>query len=46
MNELKANNYTQKKKLICDLFDTKKYLFQYGMLKFFVEHRVIPDKVS
>ena len=45
MNENKPNTYTQISKLICDWTDKKKYLIHYGMLKIYVRHGMIVDKV-
>ena len=45
MKENKLDTYTQTKKLICDWSDKKNYLIQYRMLKFFVRHGLIVDKV-
>ena len=43
---MKKNNYTPNKKLICDWTDEKKYLIHYRMLKFYVTHRMIVNKVQ
>ena len=45
MNENKANTYTQSKKLICDWTDKKNYLIHYRMLKVYLRHGMIVDKV-
>ena len=45
MKEIKPGTYNQTKKLICDWSDKKKYLVHYGMLKFYVRHGMIVDKV-
>ena len=45
MKEIKPNTYTQTKKIICDWSDKKNHLIQYRMLKFFVRHGMIVDKV-
>ena len=45
MKEIKPDTYTQTKKLICDWSDKKNYLFHYRMLKFYVRHGMIVDKV-
>ena len=45
MKEIKPDTYTQIKKLICDWSDKKNYLVLYRMLKFFVSHGMIVDKV-
>ena len=45
MKEIKPDTYTQTKKLICAWSDKKNYLIQYRMLKFYVRHGMIVDKV-
>ena len=45
MKEIKPNTYTQNKKLMCDWSDKKNCLIHYRMLKFYVRHGVIIDKV-
>ena len=45
MNSIKPENYTKSKKLICDWTDKKKYLIHYRMLKFYVRHGMIVEKV-
>ena len=45
MNTIKPENYTKSKKLICDWTDKKKYLIQYRMLKFYVRHGMIVEKI-
>ena len=45
MKEIKPDTYTQTKKLICDWSDKKNYLVHYGMLKFYIRHGMIVDKV-
>ena len=42
---MKPNTYTKRKKLICDWTDKKKYLVHYRMLKFYVIHGMIVEKV-
>ena len=39
------NTYTQSKKLISGWTDKKNYSIQYRMLKFFVRHGMVVDKV-
>ena len=46
MKEIKPDNYTSTKKLICDWSDKKNYLIHYRMLKFYVRHGMIIDKVQ
>ena len=43
--EIKPDTYIQTNKLICDWSDKKNYLVQYRMLKFYVRHGMIVDKV-
>ena len=45
MKEIIPDYYTQNKKLIGDWSDKKNYLLQYRMLKFYVRHGMIVDKV-
>ena len=45
MNTIKPENYTKSKKLICDWTDKKKYLIHYKMLKFYVRHGMIVEKI-
>ena len=45
MIEIKPDNYTSTEKLICDWSDKKNYLIHYRMLKFYVRHGMIVDKV-
>ena len=45
MKEIKPDNYTSTKKLICDWSDKKNYLVHYRMLKFYIRHGMILDKV-
>ena len=45
MKEIKPDTYIQSSKLICDWSDKKKYLVHYRMLKFYVRHGMIIDKV-
>ena len=45
MKEIKPDNYTSTKKLICDWSDKKNYLIHYRMLKFYIRHGMIVDKV-
>ena len=45
MKEIEPDNYTSTKKLICDWSDKKNYLVHYRMLKFYVRHGMIVDKV-
>ena len=45
MKEIKPNTYIQTKKLICDFSDKKNYVVHYRMLKFYVRHGMIVDKV-
>ena len=45
MKEIRPDTYVQTKKLICDWSDKKNYLIHYRMLKFYVRHGMIVDKV-
>ena len=45
MKKVKPDTYTQTKKLICDWFDKKTYLIQYGLLKFYIRHGMEVVKV-
>ena len=45
MKTTRPDNYTQTKKLICDWSDKKNYLVLYRMLKFYVRHGMVVDKV-
>ena len=45
MKEIKPDNYTSTKKLICDWSDKKNYLVHYRMLKFYIRHGMIIGKV-
>ena len=41
----KPKNFTKSKKLICDWTDKRKYLIHYRMLKFYVRHGMIVEKI-
>ena len=45
MKSIKPNIYTSTKKLICDWSDKRNYLVHYRMLKFYIRHGMIIDKV-
>ena len=45
MQEIKPENYVKSKKLICDWTDKKNYLVHYRMLKFYVRHGMVVDKI-
>ena len=45
MKTNKPGTYKQTKKLICDWSDKKNYLIHYRLLKFYVRHGMIVDKV-
>ena len=45
MDENKPNTYTQKKKVISDRTDEKKYLIHYSMLNFYVRHGMIVAEI-
>ena len=44
MNKMKPKNYPNAKKLICDWSDKKNH-FQYRMLKFYVRHGMVVEKI-
>ena len=45
MKSIKPENYTKSKKLICDWIDKKKYLIHYRMLKIYVRHGMVVEKI-
>ena len=45
MKEIKPDTYIQTIKLICDWSNKRNYLLHYRMLKFYVRHGMIADKV-
>ena len=45
MKQHKQDSYTKWKKLICDWSDKKKYLIHYRMLKFYLKHGMVLEKV-
>ena len=45
MNEIKPDTYIQSSKLICDWSDKKNYLVHYRMLKFYIRHGMVVDKI-
>ena len=45
MKEIIPNTYTRTKKLMCDWSDKKNYLIRHRMVKFYVRHGMIVDKV-
>ena len=45
MKKIKPKSYTKSKKLICDRTDKEKYLIHYRMLKFYVRHGMVVEKV-
>ena len=45
MKSIKRENYTKSKRLICDWSDKKKYLIHYRMLKFYIRHGMIVEKI-
>ena len=45
MKEVRPDAYVQSSKLICDQSDKKNYLVHYRMLKFYLRHGMIVDKV-
>ena len=45
MKEIKPDTYIQTSKLICDWSNKKNYLIHYRMLKFYIRHGMIVDKI-
>ena len=45
MKEIKPDTYIQSSKLICDWSNKKNYLIHYRMLKFYIRHGMIVDKI-
>ena len=45
MKEIKPDTYIQNKNLICDFSNKKNYLTHYRLLKFYIRHGMIVDKV-
>ena len=45
MKSIKPNTYIQSSKLICDWSDKRNYLIHYRMLKIYIRHGMIVDKV-
>ena len=45
MKSIKPENYAKSKKLICDWTDKKKYLIHYRVLKSYVRHGMIVEKI-
>ena len=45
MKKIKPKNYTKSKKLISDWTDKTKYLIHYRMLKFYVRHGMVVEKI-
>ena len=45
MKKIKPKSYIKSKKLICDWTDKKHYLVHYRMLKFYVRHGMVVEKV-
>ena len=45
LKKIKPKNYTKSKKLLCDWTDKKKYLIHYRMLKFYVRHGMVVEKI-
>ena len=44
MKKIKADNYTQNKKLICAWTEKQKYLIQYKIIKFYVRRGLVVEK--
>ena len=45
MKKIEPKNHAKPKKLICDWTDKKKYLIHYRILKFYVRHGMVADKI-
>ena len=45
MKQIKPKTYAKSKKLICDWTDKKSYLVHYRMLKIYVRHGMVVDKI-
>ena len=45
MNKKKPKNFRKSKKLICDWYDKRKYLIHYRMLKIYVRHGMVVEKI-
>ena len=45
LKKIIPKNYTKSKKLICDWTDKEKYLIHYRMLKFYVRHGMVVEKI-
>ena len=45
IKNIKPKNYTKSKKLICDWSDKKKYLIHYRMLKVYIRHGMVVEKI-
>ena len=45
MKQIKPEKYVKSMKLICDWTDKKNYLVHYRMLKFYVRHGMVVDKI-
>ena len=45
MKKIRPKNCTKSKKVICDWTDKKKYLIHYRMLRFYVRHGMIIEKL-
>ena len=45
MKQIKPKNFKKSQKIICDWNDKKSYLVHYRMLKFYIRHGMIADKV-
>ena len=45
MKEIKPDTYIQSSKLICDWSNKKNYLIHYRMLKFYIRHGMVVDKI-
>ena len=46
MKKIKPKSYTKAKNFLCDWTDKKMYLVYYRILKFYVKHGMIVDKIQ
>ena len=45
MKKIEPDTYTQTKKLLCDWYFKKNYLIHYRILKFYVRHGLVVEKI-
>ena len=46
MRSIKPKNYVSHSKLVCDWTDKKRYLVHYRLLKFYIRHGMVIEKVD